>query len=1107
MVACRAIPILLASYVILCGRIIAQESVIPSFAFSRGELKGDLRRVKPLDRVITVDFRDVTIDVALQHVGDAAHVLIKMDSSDAILMKSRVSVRARWVTVKEVVERILDGTGRHVVASSDADLVVVSDTRVAQRSPSATGAITGVARDAENGDRLVGVLVSLGGTTFHVLTDAGGQYALKAIPKGQYILVTRRLGYHPLSKVVQVDTGSVTINLELARSHALLDEVVTTATGDAYAREVGYTVGSIQADSIVAKTGTNQLSDVISGRVPGAQVFSTGGEVGVSPQINIRGQNSVNLTDQPLLYIDGVRVANDIGQANSGVSGRFNDVLPEEVESVELIKGPAASALYGTDAANGIIVVHTKRGRLGRRQWALYAQTGTSSVDKSLFADNYMGWGHTLSGTRSTVACALWQVAEHFCAQDSIQHFSPLKDPYTTPFGTGGINELGAQVSGGGDTRYFLSGAYAEQSGYQQLPKSDLSVLAAERGGAGIGPSDLHPNGLVKESFRANIVTSLAPTASLSVSGGYVTQDDQIPNEDVTHFGYGGAAFRDTSGGWAYSERPLYLYALHQAEQVHHFTFGANPSWRPVKWLVVQGGAGVDASDLYTNQLTPAGETTYPPEGQRTDNRAGVTMYSGTMTAVASSPASLLLTSSTAIGANYNRDIDHQVAAYQGTLGPGCTTLNCGTAPYVSELNSDQVTAGAFAEQTLGIGDQLFMKLGGRVDGGSTFGNAYQTAFYPRASVSWLASSAPFISHLPGLSLLRLRAAYGQAGVQPSPTTRYSIESSTAVYVDGGVTQGVGIGQIGNANIRPERQSEVEGGVDADWFGGRVHIEWTYYSKRSSDALANEQLATSLGGYSQQINIGEVANLGYEALISVKPIDGRFFSWDVTVNASVNHNKLVRFAPGLTCATPVYAPTSCAGYPLFSYFEFPLNYADRNGDRIIDTNEVTIGSAQQFSGQTYPKTQLTMQHTISLFQKRLQLSGVVDYRGNFVALEPLFQQGQAARALYVAGSSLSDQAAALANEQGALSGYVVDASFVKLRNVAATLALPDLISRAVHLRSTSVTISAMNLFLWTKFKGGDPESNGVMASNFGAYYPTGSLPMPRTWVVRMNLGL
>jgi hypothetical protein len=223
----------------------------------------------------------------------------------------------------------------------------------------------------------------------------------------------------------------------------------------------------------------------------------------------------------------------------------------------------------------------------------------------------------------------------------------------------------------------------------------------------------------------------------------------------------------------------------------------------------------------------------------------------------------------------------------------------------------------------------------------------------------------------------------------------------------------------------------------------------------------------------------------------------------------LNQNKLVKFATGLVCQGAQILPQSCVGYPLFSYFNYPVTYVDRNRNGILDTSEVAIGSTPRFLGQSYPKSQATGQSTIALFNGSVSMRAAVDYRGGFSTYEwEQFDQGSMAPAVYVRGSSLHDQAAYLASQRGNLSGYLADASFARLRVVALTYRLPGPLLRWVHTQTASVTVSALNLFVWSRFIGGDPEASGATGSQaLGGYYPASALGPPRTWLVRFNLGI
>jgi hypothetical protein len=409
-----------------------------------------------------------------------------------------------------------------------------------------------------------------------------------------------------------------------------------------------------------------------------------------------------------------------------------------------------------------------------------------------------------------------------------------------------------------------------------------------------------------------------------------------------------------------------------------------------------------------------------------------------------------------------------------------------------------------------------------RADGAGAFGRSYDLAVYPKGSMSWLISDERFFPHNDVINTVRLRGAYGASGVQPGPTATLRQVGFNSVYVDGGGATGAILDSLGNQRLRPERQSELEAGIDLDLFSSRVHFEGTYYHKQSSDALVYLPDPPQLGtnGASTEQNVGSVLNWGYEALLNVAVVDARALRWDISVNASINHNRLLKLAPGIDTLTLPAGYTLHVGYPVFSTFAQPiLHYGDANKNGIIDSNEVTVGPSAVYRGSNFPQSQWSLSSNLAFFHRALTLGVVFDHRGGFIETDPHVVQVLVGNARVVNDrhASLADQAAAVALYQYLTEwGYLDDATFTRLREVSASFELPQPITRLLRVHSATLTLAARNLLLWTRFPGVDPEVNGSAGDGgvpsstnpFSAYSQNNPGPPPsQYWVIRMRLGM
>ena len=1033
-----------------------------------------------------------------------------------------VSLDAGDITVAAALTQILLDADVDVEIGPYGQATLVARHRVVDRSqPSDTIVVRGTVTDSSTHGPVSGATIQVVGSRQGTVSGTDGAYTLSGLPPGTYRLLVRRLGYASTNIEVAAATAGVYVrNISLTVVPTVLDQVVTTVTGNQRLGNIGNSIATIRADSIVPNTPVTTLADLINARAAGVQVINPGGVTGASPVLYIRGAGSLSQSTQPLVYVDGVRVSNSFAgspTSGGGTAGRFNDVVPEDIESIEIVKGPSAATLYGTDAANGVILITTKHGQGGPTRWSFYSEGGLLKADPTSIPYNYTGWGHAPGSSQEINSRTLLTVAAGGCIQDSVTRFTPLRVGSLTPIGTGNRGQAGAEVSGGGAgaLRYFIAGDYTEEAAPLQDPAIDQRILDSLVGPA-IGSSYVrHPNSVSKYDGRLNIFTPLIKNADISISTSYLSQTTHIPVGGTPLFSAGGAGYRDQYNGWVDGVGPDYVFSLIPTENTEHFTAAVTSHWIPVQWLTARATVGLDASNDVYSELQPseAGPIDFNPGGWVYDQHNTTTLYSVDLGTTARLPLTSWLVSSTSIGAQYHR-VDIAEAAAQAThLTSGATSIADGI-PSGSQSDTQSVVAGAYAEEQVALDDRLFVTGAVRVDGANDFGRQFNTATYPKGSISWLVSRESFFPTWRWLSLWRLRAAYGESGTQPGLvlTTLHT----TPVTVDGVLQTGTTLATLGNSQVQPERQKEIEAGSDLDLFNSRVHTEFTFYSKRNVNALYNVPLGASLGVGSGAIeeNIGEIINWGYEALLSADLVAARAFTWEVGFNGSINHNRVVTLGPYFQPIYGQYGNTSIVqGYPVFSIFAQPYSYHDANGNGIIENDEITLGTGQRFLGPTIPSRQLTASTHIDLIDHRVRIGAQFDYRGGFV-IPDNFLASQCslgtALAANARSASLGAQAACVAyNNTGSNYGLVSDGSFIRFRELSLTLVAPDRVAARLRARNLSITLSARNLALWTRFPGGDPES---APPNLGTptnslFAPGGGVPSSQYWLARVNIGL
>jgi TonB-linked SusC/RagA family outer membrane protein len=964
-------------------------------------------------------------------------------------------------------------------------------------SAQATGTIAGRVTDKATQQPLGDAQIIIVGTTRGARSNDTGQYRLTAVPPGSVRVRIIRLGYEADTRTITVNSGeTVTADFALGATATRLDQVVVSATGESeLRRESGNNTATISTDSI-PKTVVNGVSDLLSSRAANVVVTQTSGTTGGGTRIRIRGSNSLSLSNEPLIIIDGVRAISDVSGSTLDIGGqnpsRLDDLNPEDIENIEIIKGPAAAALYGTAAANGVVQITTKRGRSGKTKWSAYADGG-GIRNITEFPANFAAVGLTPRGTR-TEFCSLDAVAGGLCTQkaDSLLSFNPLEDH--GPFVDGWRSEYGATASGGTDlVQYYLGGEFGTEQG-------------------------VYPNNSVKRrGIRANLTSQLGSKIDVGVRAGFNQARLRLPqndNNDLSPIANGlfGSAKDDPDlhGNLFYPVEVL--NQIYTAQNTDRMTLSGNGNWRPLSWLSVVGVTGLDYAGRTDLQVIQPGLIPEPDRraaGNATSNPYSFWTYTANVNGTATYSLEGLQ-AATSIGTQYNKEAVNGTQAAGEGLAAGTSSVAGATVSFAAtQQNSDIITLGAYVQQKLSWHDRLFLTGAVRGDDNSSFGQDFKLIYYPSASLSWVVGDEPWFPKIPGLSSVRLRTSAGQSGQRPGFRNAVSFYQAVGVRREVGDVGALELGtNIGNADLKPELSTEYEGGLDLGLLNSRVSLELTYYNKSTKDALIQRQLAPSTGAATRFENLGEVTNKGVEGTFNATVLDMDKFKWNVTVNGSLNSNRLVTLGAGVdTIFLGLGAVDGNAiqrfveGQPTAGYWQRPLlSYADKNKDGIISPDgcgptraddtadcEVSLGDNSVYLGNPLPKREVTLNSNFTLF-KYVRVGGVIDHRGGYKLYNATEQfrcvAFQTCRAAYDPTTPLKEQAARIASLLGSDAGYVEDASFVKLRELSVTLLAPTDWAHRVGGQNLSLTLAGRNLATWTKYTGFDPELNWNGSSNF-----------------------
>lgn len=995
------------------------------------------------------------------------------------------------------------------------------------------GTIVGQVLESASGQPIPAAQISVVGTTQGAITNSEGRYVIRGVRAGSVELRALRVGFSEIRQTVNVVAGQeTTANIRMTTMAIALNPVVTTATGEQRRVEVGNSIAQVDAAKVVETSAVTNVGDLLTSRAAGVMVMPAT-QTGAGIRIRIRGNSSLSLSNNPIYVIDGVRMEGTTGSSSVSVGGstasRIGDLNPDEIESMEVIRGPSAATLYGTDAANGVIVITTKRGVAGAPQWTYYTEQ-TAMQDRNDYPTAWRAWRNT-STVSNTSQCYLTQVASGACVRDSVTSFNVVADPETTPFGTGYRQQHGLQVRGGSETlRYFLHGEWEDEDGITKVPEFEKRYMAAN--GLSLNSNQRNPNGLTRITTRANI--NIVPTDNLdvAVSAGYISSDMQLVRSDdsgtagVAANIYGGPGFKyntnaagDTLWGWR-EYTPRRVYQTETSQAIERFITSASTNFRPTDWLSFRANAGLDFIMRADHQLCRFGDCTSSTDRQgfKRENRTNFYMYTVDLGASANRQLTNDIGSETTAGVQFYRNIFSATYATGRGLTPGGTTVSSGAERLSDDGTTESRTLGAYIEQRFAFRDRLFVTGAVRSDRNSAFGADFKTVFYPKFSVSWVVSEEPFFGSPSWINQFRLRSAYGAAGVQPGTTDAVQYYSSTAVLGESGEEPGLVFSTLGNANLKPERSTEFEVGFDGSFFNNRLSAEVTYYNKVSRDALISRILPPSLGtgATSRFENLGEVTNKGWEALFNGQILQRDQIGWDMSLNASSNSNKLVSLGnvPTITGTTQ----QERAGYPLHGYWSRGLlGYEDKNGNGIIEYNadqsisEIVVSDTAIYHGTNMPKIEMALTNGFEFWGRRLRLAGMIDYKGGHLVYNNSERIRCASRnncsGLINPNASLFEQARTVMvreHPSRSVAGFFEDGDFLRFRELSLSLTAPQEWAEALRGRSITATLAARNLgMIWTEYTGVDPEAFGTTGdapSSFQAFAP------PTYYTFRVSFG-
>ena len=1001
----------------------------------------------------------------------------------------------------------------------------------------------------ESGQPVIGATILVPGTQLGTTTNNEGNFTLQ-VPESASQLQIRSIGYEATTLPLTAE-NAYTITLHPA-AHSL-NQVVVTALGIRRdVRSLGYASQEVNAQELTVSHQPN-LVNALQGRVAGVMIGSTGGGPGQGASILIRGINSLDpgKNNQPLFVVDGIPVDNTTstfgttGGRGVQMTNRIADINPDDIESITVLRGGAATALYGLRGANGVIVITTKSAKAGQFRVSYDVNYSYDVIDKtpkvqSLYTQGYSGvydstsfwpnWGPTVDEARKI----------------DPTHPAKLFDHYKHAYVSGNQIRHTLSMSGGTEKASVSSSvSYFHQKGvlpftYYQDISTRLSgklVLSKE---LEVGTTILYANtgGNFYDADRFNEeMTYWAPR--------WDVRDYLTPEGTEKTYGNGNAWYKAATNKFK--------------SYVNHVIASSYFSYQPFNWMNLTYRFGVDAYQDNRTATAP-GPKGIPGEYVDDDNGQGFVHKYGTSYRQLNS--NLLLTlqhnwGKIGTSLRLGHDLLDRAVDEVATEGDELDIYNLFTLSNAKIINASEYRSqyhiiGAYGELELSYAQALYLTLTGRNDWTSTLEKGNRSFFYPSANLSYIFTEN--MHQLPSwLSYGKIRASLAQIGKDADPY------STSIVYIPTGTpVNGVNLWTRSNAaglqNLKPEKTTSFEAGTDLSFLNNRITLHFTWYHSISQDQIIPVATAPSTGFTSITLNAGKIRNQGIELTLQATPISSKTFTWETDVNVSHNENKILSIYPGLqrievgsqfgyagATVTMYYVPGGSAGDLYGSHWlryypdgKQPPTHVDKKAPMVIGSNGFPVrASDQQILGNSYPKWLVSWNHSLTYgnwtlsflldahlnVQKYDQLNnfmaafGIAAYtlnRNETIVFPGVHADGTPNTTPVWLGQGVGPDgknygAGYYRNYyRGVSENFVEDASWIRLRTLSLSYQLPARWLKGTFIKGLNIGFTGNNLWLHTHYIGFDPESSSAPAGSNANGFAGFTYPALRNFMVHLH---
>lgn len=957
-----------------------------------------------------------------------------------------------------------------------------------------TGTLTGKVLDAESGETIPGANVMLLDIDKGAATDPQGAFTIENVPTGTHTLRVSFIGYQTYEEEVSIESGDVTtVNVELETGAVGLDEVVVTGYGtEQTAGELTGSISSISEENI-QDVPVQNTAGLLQGRVSGVQVSATSGNPGSGFSIDIRGEGSINAGSRPLYIVDGVKMSFD---ANVGLTDRspLNAIAPSDIQSIQVLKDAAAAAIYGAQAANGVVLIQTKSGRQGETRVSVDFEGGVRFQSQRwdlMDRDEWLEFQMDAFGEAGTR-----DILEDF-GYDRDTEFSELQNYNWQDwlFDPGAHRRVGFSASGGDqNTDFYLSGSWAQTGGalvagavdYEQykiranLGQQFTSSLNAD---LNLSLSNQTSNGVCQDGFYINCPFYQAIGEEPPISYPYLDNGQYNPDTE---------------------QSPIYNPAVTLNEEtrtstITQFVGSLSPSYQITPWLTAEGTAGLDwqiakENDYGTPTVAPAnGGELFRGHNWITNMTLSATLNANQTFGDVHDVGGLL-------GTEYTRRMEDDDGF--GVIGFNNSLLRVANAAAAasgvpSGFNDEYRQLSYFARGNYTYDGRYLLTVTARYDGSSRFGDLRRWGFFPSVSAGWRISEEEFFN-ADYVNSLKLRASYGVTG--NSQIGDYAARGLYSLADSYSGQPSIRPDQLANRRLTWEEKRSINLGLDWALFSSRITGSLNLYRENSDNLLLDRPLPESSGYGSITENIGLVQNKGIEFDLQTVNVQTEDFRWSTRFNMSIRQNEVKELTPGTEELASDFTPIA-VGHSLQA-FKVPLwagvNPADGRPLYYDANNELTYNpdaaDEQFFDGA---EEDLVGGFGTRITYKGLSLNAFFDYSYGKHVYQNALSSYTAAFGENVWGElrnrwrepgdiapyprSTPSGAFDDAQDPSGLSNYwLFRVNYLRLKNVTLSYNLPSNLADQVGLRGARIYVTGLNLVDWQSVPGIEPEASGAL---------------------------